>query len=111
MTWISAGSNSERSLTDTFARDSPHLSPSPVRSWSSHDRRHHDSVGHADHRRRAVATRGRLTVTGTPISYATLSDLIQRCIEADEAMEVVARSGVGHVAWCHAAAAHDQIQS
>jgi len=50
-------------------------------------------------------------VTGTPISYATLSDLIQRCLEADEAMEVVARSGVGHVAWCHAAAAHDQIQS
>jgi hypothetical protein len=50
-------------------------------------------------------------MTTPHIEHADLSDLIQRCLEADKSMEVVAHSGVDHVTWCHAAAAHDSIQA
>lgn len=48
-------------------------------------------------------------MTYWPMPHATLSDLIQRCLEADATMEVVAHSGVDHVTWCHAAAARNSI--
>lgn len=50
-------------------------------------------------------------MTTPRIEHATLGDLIQRCQEADKAMEAVAHSGVDHVTWCHAAAAHDSIRA